>query len=70
MYDTAGDEQGPVSSMAQMMIAEGRSPTSTLVIDAFGRPGVGSGQTLAALAGGVVGEEVPGTSGRLQGIKA
>lgn len=69
VYDTADDEQGPVASMAQMMIAEGRSPTSTLEIDAFGRPGVGSGQTLAALAGDVISDEAPAASGGLQGIK-
>lgn len=68
VYDTADDEQGPVASMAQMMIAEGRAPTSTLEIDAFGRPGLGSGQTLAALAA-AGGTEAPEHSGGLQGIK-
>jgi len=71
IYDTAEDEQGPVASMAQMMIAEGRSPTSTLEIDAFGRPGIGSGRTLADLAAsaGTEATAEPAPAG-LQGIKA
>jgi len=70
-YDTADDEQGPVASMAQMMIAEGRSPTSVLEINAFGRPGVGSGRTLADLAAAAATEAAPEpASGALQGIKA
>jgi uncharacterized protein YdcH (DUF465 family) len=71
IYDTADDEQGPVASMAQMMIAEGRSPTSTLEIDAFGRPGIGSGRTLADLAASAGSEAAAEpASGGLQGIKA
>jgi hypothetical protein len=71
IYDTAEDEQGPVASMAQMMIAEGRAPTSTLQIDAFGRPGIGSGRTLADLAASGNSEATAETStGGLQGIKA
>lgn len=71
VYDTAEDEQGPVASMAQMMIAEGRDPTSTLEIDAFGRPGIGSGRTLADLAASACTEATSEpTSGGLQGIKA
>lgn len=71
VYDTADDDLGPVASMAQMMIAEGRAPTSVLVIDAFGRPGIGSGQTLAQLAAPVADSEAPmrATSGGLQGIR-
>lgn len=69
LYDTADDEQGPVASMAQMMLAEGRCPTSSLEINAFGRPGVGSGQTIATLAASAGGAEAPEHSGGLQGIK-
>jgi uncharacterized protein YdcH (DUF465 family) len=70
VYDTAEDEQGPVASMAQMMIAEGRSPTSTLQIDAFGRPGIGSGRTLADLAASAGTEATAEAApGGLQGIK-
>ncbi|WP_333814844.1 hypothetical protein [Tabrizicola sp.] len=66
-----GTEAGPVASMAQMMIAEGRDPNSVLTIHAFGRPGIGSGQTLAALAS-VKGTGAPAqaTQGGLQGIRA
>jgi hypothetical protein len=70
IYDTAEDEQGPVASMAQMMIAEGRAPTSTLQIDAFGRPGIGSGRTLADLAASGNGSHRRASTGGLQGIKA
>ena len=37
VYDTADDEHDPVAAMARMMIAEGRNPNSTLVVNAFGR---------------------------------
>lgn len=71
VYDTAEDELGPVASMAQMMIAEGRDPNSVLVIDAFGRQGVGSGQTLAQLASTSDAPEAPAqaTTTSLQGIR-
>ena len=50
-YDTADDARGPVAAMACMMLAEGREPSSVLRINAFGRPGIGSGQTVGQLAG-------------------
>lgn len=50
VYPTAGDPRGPVAAMAQMMLDEGRDPNSPLDIHAFGRPGIGSGQTLQQLA--------------------
>ncbi len=73
-YDTADHELGPVIAMAQMMIAEGRDPNSVLTINAFGRPGIGSGQTLTALVATVKGTDAPAsapaTPGGLQGIRA
>ena len=50
VYDCAEDARGPVAAMACMMLAEGRNPASVLKIGAFGRPGIGSGQTLGQLA--------------------
>lgn len=72
VYDTADDERGPVVAMAQMMLAEGRDPSSTLNIDAFGRPGIGSGQTLRQLAGTGTGitTPAPSASGGLIAIQA
>ncbi|MGR3795583.1 hypothetical protein [Vannielia sp. SX4] len=67
-YDTASDERGPVAAMAQMMLAEGRSPTSVLEINAFGRTGIGSGQTLTQLAAGGAGAGAA-TQGGFQGIR-
>lgn len=58
-YDTADDARGPVTAMAQMMLAEGRNPTCILDIQAFGRPGIGSGQTIGQLAGTALGTTAP-----------
>lgn len=70
IYDTAEDASSPVAAMAQAMIDEGRDPTSILNIDAFGRPGIGSGRTLADLAASAGTEAtVEPASGGLQGIK-
>ena len=69
VYNTAEDARGPVRAMAQEMIAEGRAPNSTLEIDAFGRPGLGSGETLAELAGASNGPKKSAQPGGLQGIK-
>jgi hypothetical protein len=56
--------------MAQDMIQEGRAPTSILEINAFGRPGIGSGQSLTDLAATGNAAEAPAQSGGLTGIKA
>lgn len=71
-YDTADDARGPVAAMACMMLAEGRDPNSPLVIHAFGRPGIGSGQTLGQLAGTATGTTTPApeASGGLIAIRA
>lgn len=67
-YDTADDPRGPVQAMACMMLAAGRSPTAALQIDAFGRPGVGSGQTLGELAG--TADAAPGSTAQARGLIA
>lgn len=74
VYDTADDARGPVAAMAQMMLAEGRDPNSVLEIQAFGRPGVGSGQTVRQLASGLSDTDTPApaareTAGSLVGIR-
>jgi len=70
IYDTAEDARGPVAAMAQMMIEEGRSPTSILEINAFGRTGIGSGRTLADLAALGGNDAAPDrATGGLQGIR-
>lgn len=71
IYDTADDERGPVAAMAAMMLAEGRDPNSALNIHAFGRPGIGSGQTLGQLAGIATGTStvLPTASGGLIAIQ-
>jgi hypothetical protein len=71
VYDTAADARGPVVAMAQIMIAEGRDQNSTLEIHAFGRRGIGSGQTLKQLAyaGREVQEPAPQAAGGLQALR-
>lgn len=71
IYDTADDARGPVAAMAQIMLDEGRDPTCTLEIDAFGRPGIGSGQTLPQLAATAILTEASADAapGALMGIR-
>lgn len=71
VYDTAEDARGPIAAMAQMMLEEGRDPTSTLDIRAFGRQGIGSGRTLQELASSAIGTDNPAAaaSGGLMGIR-
>jgi hypothetical protein len=69
VYDTAEAAAEPVAAMAQAMIAEGRNPNSVLVIDAFGRPAIGSGQTLGHLAAYGTEISAPVVEGGLQGLR-
>ncbi|TGN67331.1 hypothetical protein E4L95_05350 [Paracoccus liaowanqingii] len=72
VYNTADDARGPVAAMAEMMLNEGRNPNSQVEIHAFGRPGIGSGQTLQQLAAIATGTtaQAPTAPAGLTGIRS